>query len=80
METETTTQSWGGALTLDKEMQEELTAGFSEPFSSAKVNSSLSPYKVPNDLYSALFKAPKVEEEMVKAAGNVRPLPSLPLP
>ncbi len=75
VETETPTQSGGGALALDNEMQEELTAAFSEPSSSAKVISSSSPYKVPSDLYSALFKAPKVEEEMVKAAGNVRPLP-----
>ncbi len=56
---------------------QELTAAFSEP-SSTKVISSSSPYKVPTDLYTALFtcfKAAKVEEEMVKAAGNVRPLP-----
>ncbi len=46
------------------------------PPRNAKVISSSSTYKVPNDLYSALFKAPKVEEEMVKAAGNVRPLPT----
>ncbi len=65
METETPTQSGGGALALDKEMQEELTAAFSEPSSSAKVISSSSPYKVPNDLYLALLKAHKVEEEIV---------------
>ncbi len=75
VETETPTQSGGGALTFDKEMQEELTDAFSEPSSMVKVISSSSPYKVPTDLYTALFEAPKVEEEMVKVAGNVPPLP-----
>ncbi len=68
----------GWALALDKVMQKELTAAFSEPSTSAKVISSLSPYKVPTDLYMDLFKAPKVEEEMVKMAGNVCPLPINP--
>ncbi len=33
----------------------------------------LSPYKVAADLYSELFKTPKVEE-MTKQLGNIRPL------
>ncbi len=32
------------------------------------------PIKVPADLYMALFKTPKVEEEMVKQVGNIRTL------
>ncbi len=68
VEADTPTQSGGGALALDKEMQGEFTAAFWEPSLSAKVISSSSPYRVPTDLYTAPFKAPKVEEEMVKAA------------
>ena len=33
----------------------------------AKVTVSLSPYKVSNGLFKALFMGPKVEEEMVNA-------------
>ncbi len=46
----------------------------------AKVINSSSPYKLPNDLYRVLFKAPKVEEEMVKTAGSTCPLGACPLP
>ena len=35
----------------------------------------LSSYKVPNDLFIALLKAPKLEEEMTMAMGSTHPLP-----
>ena len=44
-----------------------------------KVTVSLSPYNLPNDLFMPLFKASKVEEEMVKAAGSTCPLPINPI-
>ncbi len=34
----------------------------------------LSPYKLSAELYSALFKTPKVEEEMTKWVGNIHSL------
>ncbi len=33
---------------------------------------------MPNDLFTALFKAPKVDKEVTKAAGSTRPLPVNP--
>ncbi len=38
------------------------------------VTDAASAYKVPAELYTSLFKSPKVEEEMVKQVGNIRPL------
>ncbi len=54
-------QAGGGALALDADMQMEL------------VKVSLSPFKVPNDVYNALFRTPKVEE-LTRPVGNSRPL------
>ena len=68
----------GGALALDLDVQAELTIYFSEPSTSCKVMVSSFPYKVPNDLFWSLFKAPKVEEEMLKAVGSIHPLPVNP--
>ncbi len=59
-------------------MQEELSTDFLEPSLLAKVTISLSTYKAPNDLFLALFKAHKVEEEMAKVVGFTRPLPINP--
>ncbi len=53
-------------------MVAELTKAFQEPSTTAKVMDGASAYKVPAEL--SLFKSPKVEEEMVKQVGNIRPL------
>ncbi len=71
---EVPTQPEGGALALDSEIQEELSAAFPGPSPMAKITSSLSPYKMSNDLYMALFRAPKAEEEMIIAVGSTFPL------
>ena len=52
-------------------MVAQLTKVFQE---SSKVTDAASAYKVPAELYTSLFKTPKVEEEMVKQVGNIRPL------
>ncbi len=69
----------GGALTLDSEMQEEMSAAFLDPSPMAKITNSSSPYKVPNDLYTTLFKAAKVQEEMGKAHVLLIPYQSVPI-
>ncbi len=56
-------------------MQEELVKAFLEPSISLKpALELLSPYKVPNDLYSALFRSPKEEEELTTPDNNNCPL------
>ncbi len=66
--------SGNGALDLDLDMQEELTKAFLELSASLKPAISSSRYKVLSDLYSALFRPPKVEEELTKSVGNTQPL------
>ncbi len=61
-----------GTLALDLNVQAELTTAFSEPSTSAMVTVSSFPYKVPNDFFQALFKAPRLEE-MTKAVGSTCP-------
>ncbi len=56
-------------------MQSELPAAFSKPSTSAKFLVASCLYKVPNDLFQAFVKAPKVEEEMTKAVGATHPFP-----
>ncbi len=51
-------------------MQAEVTTVFSELSMTAMVILSLYPCNVPNDLFQALCKAPKVEEEITKTAGS----------
>ena len=63
-----------GALNTDSDTVAELTKAFQEPSTTSKVTDPASAYKVPAELYTALFKSPKVEEEMVKQVGNIRPL------
>ncbi len=53
---------------------QELTNAFQEPSAASKVMVPLSLYRVPMDLYSALFKTPKVEEDMTKQVVNIHPL------
>ncbi len=55
-------------------MVAELTKVFQEPSKTSKVTDPASAYKVLAELYTVLFKSPKVEEEMVKQVGNIRPL------
>ncbi len=55
-------------------MVADLTKAFQEPSTTSKVTDPGSTYKVLAELYTALLKTPKVEEEMVKQVGNIRPL------
>ncbi len=55
-------------------MVAELTKAFQEPPTTTKVTDAASVYKVQAELYTSLFKSPKVEEEKVKQVGNIRPL------
>lgn len=55
-------------------MQEELVKALLEPFTSLKPAVSSLPFKVPSDLYSALFRSSKVKEELTKSVDNNRPL------
>ncbi len=61
-------------LNIDPDMVTELTKAFQKPSTTTKVTDAASAYKVPAELYTSLFKSPKVEEEMVKQVGNIRPL------
>ena len=74
MDQEVQVKSGAGALNIDSDMVAELTKAFQEPSTTSKVTDPASAYKVPAELYTALFKSPKVEEEMVKQVGNIRPL------
>ncbi len=67
-----------GALNIDPDMVAELTKAFQEPSTTTKVTDAVSAYKIPAELYTLLFKTPKVEEEMVKQVGNIRPLAITP--
>ncbi len=66
--------SGAGALNIDSDMVAELTKAFQEPSTTSKATDPASAYKVPAELYTALFKSPKVEEEMVKQVRNIQPL------
>ncbi len=55
-------------------MVAELTKAFQEPSTGSKVRDAASAYKVLAKLYTALFKTPKVKEEMVKQVRNIRSL------
>ncbi len=74
LDQEVQVKTGAGALNIDSDMVAELTKAFKEPSTTSKVTDSASAYKVPAELYTALFKTPKVEEEMVKQVGNIRPL------
>ena len=63
-----------GALNIDPDMVAELTKAFQEPSTTTKVTDAASAYKVPAELYTSLFKTPKVEKEMVKQVGNIHHL------
>ena len=63
-------QLGAGSLALDVDMQEELCGAFREPSVSTKNVNSASKFKVPSDVYSALFKAPRVDEELSRAMGS----------
>ncbi len=55
-------------------MVAELTKAFQEPSTTLKVTDPTLAYKIPAELYTALFKSSKVEEEMVKQVGNIHRL------
>ncbi len=55
-------------------MVAQLTKAFQEPAATMKATDAASAHKVPAELYTSLFKTPKVEEGMVKQVGNIRPL------
>ncbi len=57
-------------MTLDADMQEELCGAFTEPAVSTKHVNPASVFKVLSDIYSALFKAPRVDEELSRAMGS----------
>ncbi len=59
-------------------MAQELTKAFQESLTVSKATVPLSPYKVPAYPYWALFKSFKVEEEMIKQVGNIRPFTTDP--
>ncbi len=44
----------------------------------AEVTVSLSPYKIINGRFMALFMGPKIEEDIVNARGSTRSLPINP--
>ncbi len=64
-----------GSLALDVDMQAELGGAFGEPTVSTKHVSSTSQFKVPSDVYASLFKAPRVDEELLLAIGTSRAPP-----
>ncbi len=67
LDQEVQVKSGAAALNIDSNRVAELTKAFQEPSTT--------------ELYTSLFKSPKVEEEMVKHVGNIRPLdinPDLP--
>ncbi len=74
LDQEVQVKSGAGALNIDPDMVAELTKAFQGPSTTSKVTDTVLAYKVPAELYTALFKSPKVEEEMVKQVGNMRPL------
>ncbi len=63
-------KSGAGALNIDLDIVAELTKAFQEPSTTKTVTNAASAYKVPAELYTSLFKSPKVKEEMVKQVGN----------
>ncbi len=67
-------KSGAGALNIDTDMVAKLTRAFQEPLMTTKVTDAVSAYKVLAELYTSLFKSPKVEEEMVKQVANIHPL------
>ncbi len=54
-------KSGAGALNIATDMVAELTRAFQEPSTAAKVTDPTLAYKVPAELYTSLFKSPKVE-------------------
>ncbi len=63
-----------GALAQDKEVQDEITKAFQELQTMTKLTVSLSPYRVLSDPFLALFRAPKVGQEMMKLYGSAQAL------
>ncbi len=66
-----------GSLGLDADMQAELGGAFEESSVSTRHVNLASVFKVPSDVYSSLFKAPRVDEELARAMGTTKaPSPS----
>ncbi len=74
LELEVQVKSGAGALNVDQDIVQELTKAFWEPSLTSKVTVPSPSFKVPEDVYTALFKSPKVEEDMVKQVGNIHSL------
>ncbi len=70
LDQEVQVKSGAGDLSIDEEMVQGFVKAFREPLMMSKVTDAAYIYKVPVDLYSVLFKTPKVEEGMVKQVGN----------
>ncbi len=64
-----------GSLALDVDMQVEFGGAFGEPTVSTKHVNSASQFKLPSDVYASLFKAPRVDEELLRAIGPSRAPP-----
>ncbi len=61
-------------MNIETDMVAELTKASQEPSTTTKFTNAASTYKVLAELYTSLFKFPKVKEEMVKHVGSIRPL------